>query len=374
MFLLFAGLWPVSLVTGYVYSGGHHPRALLVRILGLGTVSLWLLLRRRPSHAEWVAIWTLAVLGWIGTQYAVGPGYAGVFAINVITIFMVVTIAFDRFMVGYVAFIATCAYAIGQLHFHPTGRALLAVLMFVIVEAIVVLVVGGTAHFLRDSLRDVNELHTRMAETADRERARIAGALHDDTLQVLTAASLSLDGIARRLQHGETAAAGDAVLQVRDMVQGASERTRRLSFDLYPTQLGDRGLGLAIEALGQQISGEEDLQVEVDAPDLRYPPDVERLAYRTIRELLLNARKHAQATCVAISVAADTNRLHCRVADDGRGFDAATWDKARRDHHMGLDATGERVRMAGGEFAVESEPGRGTRASFSLPIHQAQAV
>ena len=106
------------------------------------------------------------------------------------------------------------------------------------------------------------------------------------------------------------------------------------------------------------------------ARDLRSPREVRNaLCY-----VLLNARKHAQATCVAISVAADTNRLHCRVADDGRGFDKATWDNARRDHHMGLDATGERVRMAGGEFAIESEPAGGTRASFSLPIHHAQAA
>ena len=369
MFLLFAGLWPVSLAAGYVFSGGQHPTALLVRVLGLGTVLIWLVVRRRPSDAEWVAMWTIAVLAWIGTQYEVGSAYAGVFAINAITIFMVVTIAFDRFMVGYVAVVATCAYAVGQLHFHPTGRALLAVLLFVMVEAIVVLVVGGTAHFLRDSLRDVNVLHTRMAETADRERARIAGELHDDALQVLTAATLSLDGIARRLQRGETAAAEDAVLQVRAMVQGVSERTRRLSFDLYPMQLGDRGLAAAIYALGVQVSG-DDLHVEVDAPDARYPPEVERLAYRTIRELLLNARKHAQATRVAISAAADTDRLNCRVADDGCGFDTATWDNARQDHHMGLDAAGERVRMAGGEFAIESEPGRGTTATFSVPIHR----
>jgi signal transduction histidine kinase len=369
MFLLFACLWPVSLAAGYVFSGGDHLNALIVRLVGLGTVLVWLLVRRRPSDAEWVVLWTIAVLGWIGTQYEVGAAYAGVFAVNSITIFMVVTIAFDRFLVAYVAVVAACAYTVGQLHFYSTGHALLAVLMFVIVEAIVVLVVGGTAHFLRESLRDVNVLHTRMAETADRERARIAGALHDDTLQVLTAAGLSLDGVARRLQRGETGGTEDAVLQVRDMVQGASDRTRRLSFDLYPTQLGDRGLGPAIDALGREISQGEELQVEVDAPDTRQPPEVERLAYRTIRELLLNVRKHAQASRVVISVAADTTRLRCRVTDDGRGFDAVTWDNARRGHHMGLDSTAERVRMSGGEFAIESEPGRGTRASFSLPIH-----
>src|SRR5262249_29065716 len=280
--------------------------------------------RRRPSNAEWVTIWTISIVGWVGSQYVVGPSYAGVFGITAITVFMAATLVFDRLMIGYIAVLATVAYAVVQLDFHPIGRALMPVLLLAICEVIVVLLVGGTAHFLRESLRDVHVLHSRMAETADLERARIAGALHDDTVQALTAAALSLDGIARRLQRGEAEGAGDAVLQVRDIVQGASERTRRLSFDLYPKQIGGRGLGSAIDALGEQISGDTDLRVEVDAPDVRYPHDVERLAYRTIRELLLNARKHAQATRVAISVAADTERLHCRVADDGRGFDAAT--------------------------------------------------
>ena len=369
MFLLFVVVWPVSIPVGFVLAGGHHVTALVARMVGLAAILVWLFARRRPSNAEWVAMWTIGVVGWFGAQYAVGPAYAGVFSVMGITLFMATVVAFDRFIAGYLAVTGFCAYAAVQLHFHPTGRALLAVLLFGVCEVLVVLLVGGTAHFLRESLRDVNVLHTRMAETADQERARIAGALHDDTVQVMTAAGLTLDGLARRLDRLEMAGEATTARQVREMVQGASERTRRLSFDLYPTQLGDRGLGPAIDALGGQISGEADLRVEVDAADARYPLDVERLAYRTIRELLLNARKHAQATRVEISLTADTDRLRCRVADDGRGFDAATWDDARRGLHMGLDATGERVRMAGGEFAIESEPGHGTRATFSLPIH-----
>jgi signal transduction histidine kinase len=365
--LYIAVFWPLGLVAGYVFSGGHAV-ALALRLLGLTATLAWLLLRRRLSNAEWVVWWTIVVLAWFGAQYAVGPLYGGAYAVNGLGAFVVAAIVFDRWIVGYVAVIATCAYTVIQLHFHPTDKALVVAVMLVAAEVLVILLVGGTAHYLRDSLRDVNILHTRMAETADRERARIAGALHDDTLQVLTATGLLLDGLAGRLDRNETAGATDAVLQVRDMLQGASERTRRLSFDLYPTQLGDGGLGLAIDALGAQISG-DDLQVEVDAPEARLPPEVERLAYRTIRELLLNARKHAQATRVVISVTADANRLHCLVADDGRGFDTATWDNARQDHHMGLDTTGERVRMAGGEFGIDSEPGRGTSASFDLPIH-----
>jgi signal transduction histidine kinase len=373
MFLLFVGLVPVTVASSFVFAGGHHTTLLFLRGVGFATLLAWLVARRRPSNAEWVAMWTVIALAWTSVQYAVGPAYAGVFSMIGVAVFVAATVAFDRFIIGYVFAAGTCGYAVVELHFHPAGRALLAVLLLLMVGALVVVIVGGTASFLRESLRDVNVLHSRMAEATDLERARIAGALHDDTVQALTAAALKQDGLIRRLQRGEAAGAEDAALQVRDMIQGASERTRRLSFDLYPMQLGDRGLGPAIDALGAQAAGNEGPEVVVDAPNARYPAEVERLAYRTIRELLQNARKHAKATRVVVSVAAETGALRCSVADDGRGFDAATWDNARQGLHMGLDTTAERVRMAGGEFVIESEPGHGTRVSFSLPIHQAQA-
>lgn len=67
-------------------------------------------------------------------------------------------------------------------------------------------------------------------------------------------------------------------------------------------------------------------------------------------------------------VSARGDALHCSVADDGRGFNTATWDNVRKGHHMGIDATAARVHVAGGTFAIESEVGKGTHASFSLPL------
>src|SRR5262249_25522204 len=137
MFLLFVVLWPVSIAVSFAFAGGHHVSVLLARMIGLAAILAWLLARRRPSNAEWIAMWTIGVAGWFGAQYAVGSAYAGVFSVMGITLFMATVVAFDRFMVGYLAVAGGCAYAAVQLHFHPTGRALLAVLLFVICEALV---------------------------------------------------------------------------------------------------------------------------------------------------------------------------------------------------------------------------------------------
>jgi signal transduction histidine kinase len=41
--------------------------------------------------------------------------------------------------------------------------------------------------------------------------------------------------------------------------------------------------------------------------------------------------------------------------------------------HLGLDATIERIRLAGGEIDIDSTPGEGTRISFELPGAEVEA-
>jgi two-component system sensor histidine kinase UhpB len=56
------------------------------------------------------------------------------------------------------------------------------------------------------------------------------------------------------------------------------------------------------------------------------------------------------------------------VEDDGVGFDVArALDRDRMRMHIGLDATGERLNLAGGSLEIESAPGAGARFELSLP-------
>src|SRR5262249_37831850 len=98
----------------------------------------------------------------------------------------------------------------------------------------------------------------------------------------------------------------------------------------------------------------------------------EALAYRTIRELIVNARKHSQAHTLTVSGSVDDGHLVMVVADDGVGFDPAhVRDGDPLGLHIGLDTSAERVRVAGGKLVIESAPGDGTRARLSLPVELA---
>jgi signal transduction histidine kinase len=83
----------------------------------------------------------------------------------------------------------------------------------------------------------------------------------------------------------------------------------------------------------------------------------------------VNVRKHSEANEVAITLEDEGSALLCEVADDGRGFDpVAIRDRPGAALHAGIDSMVERVRAAGGETAVESAPGAGTRVRLWIPV------
>src|SRR3954469_1407268 len=67
-----------------------------------------------------------------------------------------------------------------------------------------------------------------------RERTRIATALHDDTIQVLTAALVGLDLVTRAFKNGQAERAVDRIGDARGNIATALERARTLMFELRP--------------------------------------------------------------------------------------------------------------------------------------------
>jgi signal transduction histidine kinase len=77
--------------------------------------------------------------------------------------------------------------------------------------------------------------------------------------------------------------------------------------------------------------------------------------------------KHAQARRVEVTMTRDRGGVTLRIVDDGQGFDPQA---PRPGTHLGLWSMGERVEQLGGQFEVESAPGRGTKLMMTIP-HEA---
>jgi PAS domain S-box-containing protein len=227
---------------------------------------------------------------------------------------------------------------------------------------------------LRAEARAEEELHRRaivaaILEAEAAERARIASSLHDDTVQVMTASLVMLDRLAEAVRRYGDADVQALIDGTRTVVEGATERTRHLTFELRPAVLHESGISSALEEIVRQAGEAIGAEVSMSAPAERFDWTVEELVYRTVQEAVANIRKHSQARHITVTVERHDEGLRGVVADDGCGFDvAAATDPSVQVLHMGMNAMIERVRMAGGSIVVDSSPARGSRVSFQLPL------
>ena len=97
--------------------------------------------------------------------------------------------------------------------------------------------------------------------------------------------------------------------------------------------------------------------------------------YRIVQESLANVREHSGANEVQIRVHSGERGTEAQIVDDGRGFEVATTlIRAAKGGRLGLVGMGERVRLLGGSFDVESRPGGPTSISLVLPRWQPVAT
>ena len=220
-------------------------------------------------------------------------------------------------------------------------------------------------------LRDIEQRRQTLLEdiinAESEQRSRIAEELHDDTIQVMAASLMELDRIDRLLRKMDIDAARDAITGARGALTEATDRTRRLTFELRPQLLEAAGLAAAVRDLADALHHDTGADVKVRTRLSRYPVDIETLVYRTIREVLINVRKHARAANVSISLVERQGSLHGTIRDDGRGF-RSTRRTSHRSTHIGMDTARERMRAMTGSFDVTSVVGEGTTVEFQLPL------
>ena len=197
------------------------------------------------------------------------------------------------------------------------------------------------------------------------ERNRLARDLHDSVTQALYGLTLSAEAAARQLAAGEIDAAAAQLREVQETAQQALQEMRLLIYELRPPVLEEEGLAAALQERLQAVEGRvgvaTSLAVEGDG---RLPPTVEAELDRITQEALNNALKHAQAHRIAVQLRQDERTVALEIVDDGVGFDlGTTWSRGG----FGLRGMAERAARLGGQLAVESRPGKGTRVRVEVP-------
>ena len=273
------------------------------------------------------------------------------------------------------------------------GRALRSALVRRFTEpaaAIVARVVGSGARLdayltvAAAAMAPVLDRELLLERSAERERVlvsageqrlmRIGFDLHDGAIQDVLALGADITHLRDQIYpfildtHRERAAGRFDDLLAR--VVELDRQLRELSRSLESRSIVSRPLGeilhREVDAFRERSGIDATLEIRGDPESLT---SAQRIAvYRAIQESLSNVREHSGASMVEIRLRMRRSSIEVRVVDDGQGFEVGrALARAAQRGRLGIVGIGERVRMLGGSFEIDSAPGGPTMLTFALP-------
>jgi len=210
---------------------------------------------------------------------------------------------------------------------------------------------------LKQADRDRRLLLEKLMSAQEDERRRIAGDIHDDSIQVLTAAYLRVELVRQTLGDNPNA---ETLGKLDEALRAAIDRLRHMIFELRPAMLDTAGLAATIQAHLDQWEHQTGIRSTLASRLNREPaPLVRTTLYRIAAEALANVRKHARATEVVVDLDHAGTGYQLKVIDDGVGLDQPP--ELGPADHFGISMMAERATLAGGWCHVErNDPNPGT--------------
>ena len=226
---------------------------------------------------------------------------------------------------------------------------------------------------IRRNQARLQSLASELSLTEERERRRLANDLHDHIGQTLAVSKIKLGVLQKTVTVPDIA---NPLREVRELIEKMIQDTRSLTFELSVPVLYELGFEAAVEWFAKHIRTQHGLQVEFTPDTVPIPVDDELkvLLFRSVRELMINIVKHAQARHAWVNIIRrNDGRVCIEVKDDGVGINgsqgAVSEDNGRG---FGLFSIRERLHYLGGGVDVVSGQDAGTQVTLMLPLDYAK--
>jgi two-component system, NarL family, sensor histidine kinase DegS len=203
---------------------------------------------------------------------------------------------------------------------------------------------------------------SKIIESQENERKRIAQELHDDTIPALlvianraqTMVSLDDNGMKEVKESSEW---------IRDATLQTVEDVRRISLDLRPSILDDLGLIPALRWLVDRTNKESAVNARITfkGAKRKLSPQAESDIFRCVQEALNNIKHHSQAKEAVVTLEFTEDNLLIMIQDNGRGFiPPRRYKKLVSAGKYGLVGMQGRINNLNGTLKIRSRPGEGT--------------
>ncbi|GEM_PF-1298110 len=208
-----------------------------------------------------------------------------------------------------------------------------------------------------------HRLIERLIHAQEEERKLVAFDLHDGLIQQLVGVRFYLSQFIDNYSTPETenglsrscAALTAAIVEGRRIIEG-----------LRPAALDDLGITAAIEELARDTAAAAEWELTLNVEPLPREPEktISVTLYRIVQEALNNARKHAHATRMSVSLH-NGSGIFVTIEDNGIGFSPDSLVKDERG--LGITTMRERASLIKGLCQIISQPGQGTRIEVYVP-------
>ena len=216
----------------------------------------------------------------------------------------------------------------------------------------------------RTSVR-LRELTAHLQSIREEERSRIAREIHDELGQVLTALSLDVRWLKKRLP-AEQMELQDKVQSMAELITATVRSISRICSELRPAILDDVGLSAAIEWQAEEFTSRTGIACDIrtDPPEIKLSEELSVAVFRIFQETLTNIVRHARASKVAVQLRLTPSEFSMKVCDDGVGIEVSGQQKVKT---FGLLGVKERVRGFGGELKMATGDAGGTCIDIVIP-------
>lgn len=223
------------------------------------------------------------------------------------------------------------------------------------------------AYELDGKRKQERRLIERLIRAQEEERKLVAYDLHDGLIQQLVGARFHFSNC-HTLFEDQPPERLNSIQQGCSVLTEAIIEGRRIIEGLRPAALDDLGLAAAIEEIARSTASTANWSLRLDLQPLPVEPEktVGVTLYRIAQEALNNARKHANARHVHVSLH-NGNGIFLTIEDDGVGFDMARLAHEGEARGLGITTMQERASLINGHCFIYSQPGSGTRVEVHVP-------
>ncbi len=226
-------------------------------------------------------------------------------------------------------------------------------------------------------LYDITDLKQAQAQLIDQgcmlaaleERQNLARDLHDSTSQVLGYVGFQLDAVRQLYQIGKAEQAENQLARLSGAVQNAHAEIREFILNLRMGPAPQQSLIPILKQHLESFSLENNIEAlliippGLDEPCLDWQSKVQ--VFRIVQEALSNARKHAQAKRIMVTLEQREDQLQVLTQDDGCGFNPQL---DIQTNQYGILFMRERAEKLGGSLLIQSERGAGTNIVLKVPL------